>query len=74
MQAQDLSSSGPVSPWWRYGMVWLALGGPAVVVIASVVTLVIALMHPDPVLPVRAATAEAQQPAVQARNHAATPR
>ena len=68
------AKNGPVSPWWRYGMVWLALGGPAVVVVASVATLLIAIAYPDPVLPTRAAGSEAQQPAVQARNHAATPR
>ncbi len=64
---------GPVSPWWRHGMVWLVIGGPAAVVLASVATLLIALTHPDPVLSVRA-QAQAQQPAVQARNHAAAPR
>ena len=67
------SPSGPVSPWWRHGMVWLVLGGPAVVVVASVATLLIALTHPDPVLQVRASQ-PAQEPAVQGRNHAATPR
>jgi hypothetical protein len=55
-------------PWWRYGMVWLVIGGPAAVVVASIATLVLALTHPDPVL----STAEA--PAVQARNHLATPK
>jgi hypothetical protein len=65
---------GPVRPWWRYGMVWLVIGGPLVVVLAGVATLMIAITHPDPVLPVRAAAPEAEQPAVQARNHAATPR
>jgi uncharacterized protein len=49
-------------PWWRYGMVWLVIGGPAVVVIACIATLVIALTHPDPVL------RTAEVPAVQARN------
>jgi uncharacterized protein len=71
------SPSGPVSPWWRHGMVWLVVSGPAVVVVASMATLLIAVTHPDPVLPTRAAAADAtdaQQPAVQARNHAATPR
>lgn len=67
------NSRGPVSPWWRYPIVWLALGGPLVVVIASIATLVIAVTHPDPVLPVRANAPDAQ-PAVQARNHAANPR
>ncbi len=65
--------TGPVSPWWRHGMVWLVLSGPAVVVVASVATLVIALTHPDPVLQ-REAVQPAQLPAVQGRNHAATPR
>ena len=74
MNPQNPSPSGPVSPWWRHGMVWMVLGGPAAVVLASVATLLIALSHPDPVLSVRATTADAQQPAVQARNHAATPR
>jgi uncharacterized protein len=55
------------TPWYRYGMVWLVIGGPAAVVIAGIATLVIAIMNPDPVL------ATAQMPAVQARNHAATP-
>ena len=72
MRPQDLSPTGPISPWWRHGMVWLVFGGPAVVVLASFATLVIALTHPDPVLQVRAPQAS-QQPAVQARNHAAAP-
>ena len=54
-------------------MVWLVLSGPAVVVVASVTTLLIALAHPDPVLQVRAPQ-PSQEPAVQGRNHAATPR
>lgn len=64
---------GPVSPWWRHGMVWLVLSGPAVVVVASMATLVIAVTHPDPVLQRDPAKPE-QVPAVQGRNHAATPR
>jgi hypothetical protein len=55
-------------------MVWLVIGGPLAVVLAGVATLLIALTHPDPVLPVRAAAPEAAQPAIQARNHAANPR
>lgn len=61
---------GPVSPWWRHGLVWLVISGPLLVVLASLTTLAIALAYPDPVLPLRA-QAPAQQPAVQARNHAA---
>jgi hypothetical protein len=76
-QPERLSGSsapaGPVSPWWRHGMVWMVLGGPAVVVVASFATLFIALTHPDPVLE-RAASQSEPLPAVQGRNHAATPR
>jgi len=54
-------------------MVWLVFGGPAAVVVASFATLLVALAHPDPALNVHAPVAE-QRPAVQARNHAATPR
>jgi uncharacterized protein len=57
------------SPWWRHGMVWLVISGPAAVIVAGFATLFIAIAHPDPVLPTNQAT-----PAVQARNHAATPR
>jgi len=73
MNLQDDSHAGPVSPWWRHGMVWLVLGGPALVVLASFTTLAIAIAYPDPVLKVQAPQT-AQQPAVQARNHAAAPR
>ena len=73
MNPQGNNSPGPVSPWWRYPIVWMALGGPVVVVVASVATLLIALAHPDPVLAVNARAPDAQ-PAVQARNHAAKPR
>jgi hypothetical protein len=43
-------------------MVWLVISGPAAVVVASIATLVLAITHPDPVLPTQ------QTPAVQARN------
>ena len=59
------------SPWWRHGMVWLVIGGPALVVVAGFATLAIAIAYPDPVLPTSGA---ADMPAVQARNHAATPK
>jgi uncharacterized protein len=53
------------SPWWRHGMVWLVISGPAAVVVAGFATLFIAIAYPDPVLQTNHAT-----PAVQARNHA----
>jgi hypothetical protein len=56
------------TPWWRHGMVWLVIGGPAAVVVAGIATFVIAVANPDPVLPTT------DTPAVQGRNHAASPK
>lgn len=63
---------GPAEPWWSVGMVWFALAGPAVVVVAGLVTAAIAVHGADPVLRVEPAGAAVETPAVQARNHAAT--
>ncbi len=75
-------------PWWRHGHVWLLIAGPAVVVLASIATLILAVRQPDPVvaedyyrrgieinktLAARETAAKALLPAVQARNHAASP-
>jgi hypothetical protein len=83
MQENTLKSSGP---WWKYGHVWLVLGGPAVVVVACFVTAYLAVTRPDPLvsedyyrrgieinqmLDAKAAAASLA-PAGQARNHAAT--
>ncbi len=73
MNKRSSALHGPVSPWWRYPMVWLVLGGPLAVVLASFVTLYLAITRPDPVLATSSEPAQALQPAVQARNHAATP-
>lgn len=65
------------TPWWRVGMVWLVLAGPAAVVLAGIVTVKIALTHIDPVVQVPATVADtsaSMSPALKARNHAATPR
>lgn len=68
-------------PWWRYGHVWMVIGGPLVVVVASFITLYLAMSRPDPVVSDRAGrggggTSHVQDgslaPAVQARNHAQT--
>ena len=56
-------------PWWREPMLWLIIGGPCAVVVASFVTLALAIARPDPVVP---GGHDADEPAVQARNHAAT--
>lgn len=60
--------------WWRFPFVWMVFGGPAVVVVASFITLTLAIRNPDPVLTAPAARSGADMPAVQARNHAATPK
>jgi len=61
------------STLWRVPALWLVIGGPAAVVVASFVTLGIAVHGADP--PVRetaaAPSAESMTPAVQARNHVA---
>ena len=68
---------GPIQPWWRIRMVWLVVGGPAVVVLASFALLFVAVRGGDTPLPQPQAgqpSADAQAPATQARNHAVTPR
>ena len=70
-------------PWWRYGYVWLVIGGPLVVVIASFITLYLAITRPDAVIDdyyrkgmeinkTLSAERDGMAPAMQARNHAVT--
>lgn len=66
-------------PWWRYRMVWLVIGGPLAVVVASIVTAVIAHRGADQIVgpnevQVRVVPGrpDAQTPAMLARNHAQT--
>jgi hypothetical protein len=71
-----LTASRPASDanpaWWRLPIVWMVIGGPALVVVASFVTLALAIINPDPVLEAPVAATKSQLPAMQARNHAAT--
>ncbi len=72
------------NPWWTFGHVWLVLSGPAIVVVASFVTLYVAVVGQDPVVDedyyrhgvelnkTLAAKPTALTPATLARNHAAT--
>jgi hypothetical protein len=82
MQNQILESSGP---WWKFGLVWMVVAGPVAVVLASFVTVYLAVTRPDPVVSadyyrqgiqinqrLEAQAAASLAPAVQARNHAAT--
>jgi hypothetical protein len=71
-------------PWWKFGHVWLVVSGPAVVVVASFITLYLAITRPDPVVAddyyrkgleinrTAGANAASLAPATEARNHAAT--
>lgn len=70
----------PTVPWWQVGVMWFFAGGLGAVVLASFALLFTAITHRDTVLPhdpqpARAATVEntPTSPAMQARNHAATP-
>ena len=77
------NTPAPNAPWWKFGHVWLVVAGPAVVVVASFITLYLAISRPDPVLGDdyyrkgveinKTLGSEASlAPALQARNHAAT--
>jgi len=77
METQD------IKPWWNFGYVWLIVSGPLIVVIASFVTLYLAIRTPDPVIDdyyrkgmeinkTLNAQRDGLAPALQARNHAAT--
>lgn len=74
---RSIAMSHP-TPWWRVGMVWLVVGGPAVVVVASLGTAVVAYRGADVVLLETASARDVpvrptgQTPALTARNHAAT--
>jgi uncharacterized protein len=68
-------------PWWHYGYVWLMLSGPFAVIVASVITVNLALQSPDLVvddyyrkgIEINKTLRDAKHsPAVDARNHAAT--
>ena len=72
------------TPWWKHGHVWLVIAGPALVVVASIATAVIAIRTDDPVVEAdyyrrgieinkTLARDRAQLPALQGRNHAVTP-
>jgi hypothetical protein len=82
MKDDAMTNSGP---WWKHGFVWMVIAGPAIVVVAGIATLVIAVRAQDPVVDADyyrrgveinktlAAGGKAHLPALQGRNHAATP-
>lgn len=79
----EKSSTSDIKHWWNSAYVWLIISGPLLVVIASFITLYLAIRTPDPAVEdyYRKGieinkTLDAQRdglaPALQARNHAAT--
>jgi len=85
MNTNTLNNQSPAAakPWWTFGMVWMVIAGPAVVVVAAFATLYLAIRIPDPVLPTEVLNPRsalenqskleaAMAPAIQARNHAST--
>ena len=83
MQQSNLASP---APWWRFGFVWMVFAGPAVVVVASFITLYLAITRPNELVTEEnfrhsreanqsysdAENAASLAPALKARNHAQT--
>ena len=72
------TAATPPAPWWRFGMVWMVIAGPAVVVVAGLVTAWIAINGADTLVSTDyyrrgIEINKTLLPAVQGRNHAATP-
>ena len=78
-------SVAPDQPaWWKFGHLWMVIAGPAIVVVASFVTLYLAIIHPDPVVDADyyrkgveinkalGGRSASLAPAMAGRNHAAT--
>ena len=85
MQSTSAQESKNSGPWWKYGHVWLIISGPLIVVIAGIITVVIAFSAADPVIDenyyenstninkMLRAQQKNMGPAHTVRNHAATP-
>lgn len=73
-RAPTATNPGAAMPWWRVPFMWMVVGGPLAVVVAGFATLALAIAYPDPVIVTPATGSVADQPAVQARNHAASPK
>lgn len=83
-QATKTPATDQAKPWWKYGHVWMVLGGPLIVIVASMFTLYLAVSRPDPVTDANyyqkglelnktlGGSPSSAAPAMQARNHAAT--
>ncbi len=74
MKPSSKTAPPAAGPWWRVGIMWMVIGGPLAVVVAGFATLAIAILNPDPVYTLDSPRTAAEMPAVQGRNHAATPK
>lgn len=85
MHSSNASQTAP-APWWTFGYLWLVIAGPAAVVVASIATVWLTLAFPETLVAqdyyqqgidinktLAAQRARALAPAMQGRNHAATP-
>ncbi|MBP6615662.1 nitrogen fixation protein FixH [Aquabacterium sp.] len=70
LSTQDPSTPVDNPPWYRLPIVWMVIGGPAVVVVAALITVGIAVQNVDPVLDTSATPTQKEAPASKARNHA----
>lgn len=41
------STTNEAQPWWKFGHVWMVFAGPAIVVVASFITIYLAVTRPD---------------------------
>lgn len=89
--SQAALKAGPLQTeqkWYQNPFVWLVIGGPLLVVVASFITLYLAITHPDPAIDDyyrkgieinktldaqgQESQSESMAPAIQARNHVQT--
>ena len=80
-----LAAEAAAKPWWKFAHVWLVIAGPAIVVVAGLVTFWIAVHGADPVvdedyyrkgIEINQTLHNPEKsfaPALKSRNHAATP-
>ena len=84
MNSTKPQDSSKPQAWYRFGLVWLVIAGPALVVVASFITLYLAVTRPDPLVSqdyyrqgmeinqTLGSSPASLAPAQLARNHAAT--
>jgi hypothetical protein len=83
MNATTAMNERSADAWWRHPLLWMVIGGPAVVVAASFVTFWLAWRSPDALVSEdyyregveinKTLAVKKLMPALAGRNHAATP-